>query len=184
MAARSPNRATKTAGTRASASRRTSARGSSAGRSTAAPARSRPKARTAGSASKSKPRIPGNILLWSVCGALVLAAWWIYPVMRMHYIEQRNLTNLKAQYASVKNRNEALRKQVQRLKTPAGIEEAARESLGLVRQGESAYVVIPEHGRKPPTSTAAASLTALPDEAQAPSDPVTILLDGVFGFAP
>jgi cell division protein FtsB len=184
MAARSPNRATKTAGTRAPASRRTSTRGSSAAANKAAPARSRPKARTAGSNSKSRSRIPGNVLIWGVCGALALAAWWIYPVMRMHYVEQRNLSTLQAQYASVKSRNEALRKQVQRLKTPAGIEEAARESLGLVRQGESAYVVIPENGRKPATSTAAASLTALPSEAEGPSDPVTILLDGVFGFAP
>jgi hypothetical protein len=108
----------------------------------------------------------------------------MYPVMRMHYVEQRNLSSLKAEYASVRSRNDALRKQVQRLKTPAGIEEVARESLGLVRQGESAYVVIEEGTRPPATSTASTSLTLPALGAHVQSDPLTVLLDGVFGFAP
>ena len=125
----------------------------------------------------------GNLLVWVVCGVLVLAAWWIYPVMRMHYLEQRNLSSLQAEYASVQARNQALREQVKKLKTPAGIEQAARESLGLVRQGESAYVVI-DDGSKSPTAATSASMALPPATTQAASDPITVLLDGIFGFAP
>jgi hypothetical protein len=121
--------------------------------------------------------------VWVVCGLIVLAAWWMYPVMRMHYVEQRNLDSLTAEYASIRAKNAALAGQVQRLKTRAGIEEAARESLGLVAKGESAYVVIDEgKGGKPATTTAsgASSTRGAPTAA----DPVTTLLDAVFGFVP
>jgi hypothetical protein len=120
--------------------------------------------------------------VWVVCGVLVLAAWWIYPVMRMHYVEQRNLSSLQAEYDSVQARNQALRQQVKQLKTPAGIEQAARESLGLVRQGESAYVVIDGETRTP-TATASASLTLPSASVPTAKDPITVLLDGIFGFA-
>ena len=190
MAARSPKPVSKAAGGRAPASRRASARSSSPSGSGGKPA---PRRRTGASKSGSTPaparrsssrgRVPGNVLVWVVCAGLVLAAWWIYPVMRMHYIEQRNLATLQAQFASVQARNETLREQVRRLKTPAGIEQAARESLGLVRQGESAYVVVQE-GAKTPTATATESLASPPSSAPAAGDPVTVLLDGLFGFAP
>ena len=117
------------------------------------------------------------MVIWVVCGALALAAWWIYPVMRMHYIEQRNLQSLVRQYTEVQARNHALREQVRKLKTPAGIEQAARESLGLVRQGESAYVVI--DGAKTATPTSSAASVA----GSAAEDPITVLLDGVFGVS-
>ena len=115
------------------------------------------------------------MLVWVVCGSLALAVWWIYPVMRMHYIEQRTLDTLSAQFASAKARNEHLREQVRALKTPAGIEEAARESLGMVKQGESAYVVVGAKEATPSTSGSLAAESAVGD------DPVTVLLDGIFG---
>jgi len=104
--------------------------------------------------------------------------------MRTHYLEQRNLASLQAEYASVRSRNDALRKQVERLKTPAGIEEAARESLGLVLKGESAYVVIDPGAGKPGTSTTSASLALPASVTPTSSDPLTTLLDGIFGLAP
>ena len=112
-----------------------------------------------------------------VCGGLVLAAWWVYPVMQMHYHEQQQLASLQAEYASAKSRNAMLRKDVRRLKTPAGIEQIARETLGLVHPGEKAYVVIaPKAGA--PTSTPS---PAHARGATTYSDPVRSLLDALFG---
>jgi hypothetical protein len=108
----------------------------------------------------------------------VLAAWWLYPVMRMHYVEQRQLASLTAEYQAVKSRNAVLRTQVKRLQTPQGIEAAARETLGLVRRGENAYVVMqPGQGKpKPKTEEAPAPVRSV-----VATDPLTVLLDAVFG---
>ena len=108
---------------------------------------------------------------------MILAAWWVYPVMRMHYQEQQNLATLQAEFASVKSHNDKLRKDVKRLNTPAGIEQIARETLGLVGKDESAYVVL-----QPKKNAAASSPpTAKAKDATTSSDPLRGLLDALFG---
>ena len=116
-----------------------------------------------------------------MCASIVLAAWWIYPVMRLHYAEQRNLASLQAEYHSLAARNTNLAHEVDRLKTPQGVAEQARQTLGLVGPGEHTYVIID------PSAAASDSTEATrpaPTEAAAPPDPVTALLDRVFGVAP
>jgi hypothetical protein len=178
MAARSPNRTRATGGRKAPASRRAPAPRGASPRATNA----RSKAAAGTRKKTARPRgwtPPGNALAWSVCVGVVLAAWWLYPVVRMHYVEQRQLASLTAEYQAVKSRNAVLRNQVKKLQTPQGIEAAARETLGLVRKGENAYVVMqPGQVKAKPTS----------DEAPAPvrsvvaTDPITQLLDVVFGI--
>jgi hypothetical protein len=106
---------------------------------------------------------------------------WLYPMVKLHYREQRQLSSIQAEYQAVKTRNATLRKQIQRLKTPQGIEQAARDSLGLVNKGENAYIVM-EPGAKKPTD--ATPVTAPPLKASVATDPVTMLLDAVFGSSP
>lgn len=72
---------------------------------------------------------------------IVLAAWTLYPVLRLQYQQQRQKASLEQELAGLKERNEGLRAQVDRLKTPEGIEEAARQNLGLVKKGERVVVV-------------------------------------------
>jgi cell division protein FtsL len=72
---------------------------------------------------------------------VLLAGWWVYPVLRLHYHQERELQTLQAELAGLQDRNEDLREQVEQLKTPEGVEQLARESLGLVKPGEQAYVV-------------------------------------------
>lgn len=69
------------------------------------------------------------------------AVWTLYPVLRLQYQQQREVASLEAELAGLKERNTQLAEQVDRLKTPEGVEEAARQSLGLVKDGEQAYVV-------------------------------------------
>jgi len=76
-----------------------------------------------------------------VIATVVLAAWTIYPVFRLQYQHQREVQSLEQELEGLKSRNDELREQVDELKTPEGVEELARASLGLVKPGEQAYVV-------------------------------------------
>lgn len=76
-----------------------------------------------------------------IVASVIFAAWTIYPVLRIQYIEQRNVATLEVELAGLKDRNAALRAEVDELKTPKGVEEIARGTLGLVKPGEQAYVV-------------------------------------------
>lgn len=73
--------------------------------------------------------------------SLVLAGWMVYPVMRIQYQHERELQTLQSELDGLQSRNADLREQVDELKTPEGVEQLARESLGMVKPGEQAYVV-------------------------------------------
>lgn len=53
------------------------------------------------------------------------------------------LEGLKAERRVLLAHNERMRERVEYLQTDAGVEEVAREKLGLVRPGELAYAVVP-----------------------------------------
>lgn len=53
------------------------------------------------------------------------------------------LDDVNSEVAILKSHNDRLRQKVELLKTEAGVEEVAREKLGLVREGELAYAVVP-----------------------------------------
>ncbi|MDZ4655736.1 MAG: septum formation initiator family protein [Coriobacteriia bacterium] len=80
-------------------------------------------------------------------GIFIAATWTLYPVLRLQYQQQREVASLETELAGLKARNTELSAQVDRLKTPEGVEEVARQSLGLVKDGEHAYVVT---GKKNP----------------------------------
>lgn len=73
--------------------------------------------------------------------AVALAAWWVYPTFKLQYEHQREVDSLSNELDDLKLRNEELRDEVDGLKTPAGVEQLARESLGLAKPGEQVYVV-------------------------------------------
>jgi cell division protein FtsB len=80
---------------------------------------------------------------------LAVAAWAYYPVARVQYHEERQKTLLEAELAGLQERNADLRARVDRLKTPEGVEEIARESLGMVKEGEHLYVVVDDESEEP-----------------------------------
>ena len=135
--------------------------------------------------SRKAPARPGargggnHWLLPMVCASLVIfAAWSFYPVARVQYGEQRQKARLEAELQSLKERNNNLRREVDNLKTPEGVEQVARESLGLVKEGENVYVVLDgdETATVPVLDPDTAS-AALPRE----SGWLTFL-DALFGF--
>ncbi len=113
----------------ASTRTRTPKRGTATKRSKATPA-----------ARSSRPAAWRTSLI--VLGALLLVAWAFYPALRIQYQESRERARLEVELESLKERNETLSAQVERLKTPEGVEEIARENLGMVKQGENLYVVL------------------------------------------
>lgn len=88
-----------------------------------------------------------------IVAIIVVSAWSFYPVARLQYSEEREQARLEAELDGLKDRNAELRDQVDRLKTPEGVEEIARENLGMVKEGENLVVVV--------------------DSTEAPSEPVT-----------
>ena len=94
-----------------------------------------------------------------VIAAVVLVGWYLYPVLRIHYAEQAEVTRLEEQLTELQDRNVGLRDQVEHLKTPEGVEAAARQSLGYVRPGENLYVVTVE-GEDPAEAAVVADASA------------------------
>lgn len=110
---------------------------------------------------------------WAAIVSVVVLAWVFYPALRVQYREEKQRARLEAELNDLRERNGRLRAQVDRLKTPEGVEDVARESLGLVKEGEHAYVV---------TEGTVAPTVAEPDRVLEETDTVwTQLLDVVFG---
>lgn len=139
------------------------------------PAKRKPAARS----SARRPRTDHRVITVILLGTLVLAAWTLYPVLRLQYQQQREKATLEQELAGLKDRNQNLRAQVDRLKTPEGVEEAARESLGLVKKGEQVYVVTDGESTRaadPQVGEQTRSITA------SETSVWTKVLDAVFGF--
>lgn len=136
-------RSTTTKKSASSAASKRTTRGASASKT--APKRSRStSARGRGVKAPTKSRIRAVPALSApVIAVLVIAAiaWSFYPVMRVQYQEERNRAALQEELEGLQARNDRLRAQVDRLKTPEGVEELARENLGMVKEGENLYVV-------------------------------------------
>ena len=107
-------------------------------------------------------RRPGaaiTTLLFLLMGAAFLTQ--VVPT-RQIFEAQRQVSAARAQLAGLETENALLQADVQALGTDAEIEKLAREKLGFVRPGETAYVVLdpPEEDRAP---AAPPALSELPE---------------------
>jgi cell division protein FtsB len=82
---------------------------------------------------------------------LILGAAFLTQVVPYRQIldSQRQVNSARAELASLEEENERLAADVNALQTDEEIEKLAREKLGYVRPGETAYVVL-----DPPTTAA------------------------------
>ncbi len=111
--------------------------------------------------------------------SLFVAAY--YPVARVQYRETRERTRLQDELDAIRARNDRLRAEVARLKTPEGVEDYARVQLGLVKKGEHQVVVV--DGTEA-TQTLVAQGAPHIDSQEAVKPPVgqwTAFLDAIFG---
>jgi cell division protein FtsB len=111
-----------------------------------------------------------------VIALLAVTIWSFYPVARLQYSEAREKARLERELAGLQDRNAELRAQVDRLKTPEGVEQVARESLGMVKDGEHVYVVTNLLDEPTGTPAGCASIVEPP-----PTFSQTVL-DSIFGI--
>jgi len=140
----------------------------------------------AGARAASSSRTPSSWRWWLlpllVVGLATVFVLTYYPVAKVQYRETRERSRLRAELAGVRARNDRLATQVDRLKTPEGVEDYARVQLGLVKAGEKVGVVVDDSAAMPATITVASALRLDSEEAVAvPAGPWTAFLDSVFG---
>ena len=94
-------------------------------------------------------RISGRALvLLAIVGAIAVLG--ISPLRG--YIDQRaQLAELRRQAATLEHQNAGLQHTIDELSDPTYLERLARECLGMVKPGETAFVIVPKHGSPTPS---------------------------------
>lgn len=83
---------------------------------------------------------PGLVVTLLVLG--LLAAMAIEPTVEL--IEQNDrIARMTAELRAIEATNERLERRIQRLDDPDFLEQKAREQIGLVRPGETPFLVVP-----------------------------------------
>jgi len=83
-----------------------------------------------------------TILLTIMIGVLALS---VAPA-RMYFEQQAELARFERQAALLEHDNEALSARAEQLRDPTFMERLARQCLGMVERGETAFVVVPDEG--------------------------------------
>jgi cell division protein FtsB len=102
----------------------------------------------AGGAPVRRTRMSGRaaILLIVVFAVLTLA---ISP-LRAYMVQRTQIADLQRQAATLSHENTVLQARLTRLDDPKELERIARECLGMVRPGETAFMTVPKTGTLAP----------------------------------
>jgi cell division protein FtsL len=96
------------------------------------------------------------LLPLAVLGVVAVVGWALYPAVQLQYQTSRRVGSLEQQYDTLRSRNNKLRQEVSAMGTAAGVEDLARNNLGLGKPNETVFVVVPSgsstSGSKPATS--------------------------------
>lgn len=89
-----------------------------------------------------RPTLHGTLLLVTVLVLLAMAA----APARQTYDLQRQIQHEEERLEELRRQNALLEERLERLEDPEYLEKLAREQLGLVAPGETAYVVVDPPG--------------------------------------
>lgn len=111
-----------------------------------------------------------------------LASLWVFlfPSLKEYYLALRKHDQLQAELTLVQARNKAIEEQVESLKTPEGVKEAAHRDFGWVEQGENAVYIEGVGAQYTPDFDAEIPQGSVP----APSTWYSPVLDTLFGYPP
>lgn len=121
-------------------------------------------------------RRPGLIVFTLALLLVAIAGATNVLPIRQIFDQRQEVADAQAQLDALLGQNELLEDQVDALSTPVEIERLAREQLGYVRPGETAFVVVePEEGPAPAT---------YPEESvvQTSEDPAVGILERIWAF--
>ena len=108
---------------------------------------------TGAEASAAKPKRPGAFVAVLLLVGLAIVLAGVFP-FRQLIAQERLVENTEAKLDVLVAENEALRAEIDAVGTPAELERIAREQYGMVRPGETSYVVEPEGGAVPEATNA------------------------------
>ena len=100
--------------------------------------------------SRIRPRFSARAaVLAAVMTAILIAA--VFP-LRTYLSQRSHVASLTKQAQILEQKNRHLEAEIKRYHDPDYLERLARECLGMVKQGEVSFVVVPKGGRgaKPP----------------------------------
>jgi cell division protein FtsB len=119
------------------------------------------------------PQVVVLLLVVGLIGAMALE-----PTRRL--LEQRDrIAGMADDLREVKRMNRKLETRIERLQDPDFIEQRAREQLGLIKEGETTFVVMPP-SRRAQRQKARARATRRPEPEPAPAEPGFV--EGFFDF--
>jgi cell division protein FtsB len=93
-----------------------------------------------------RPNARAVALLLIALAVMLLA---IAP-LRGYLDERGQLADLEKQAAVLERQNQTLQERIDRLSDATFLERIARECMGMVKPGETAFVVVPAHGKPDP----------------------------------
>jgi Septum formation initiator. len=100
------------------------------------------------SAGKLSVRFNGRaVALLLIALAVVLLA---IPPLRGYMDERGQLKDLQNQATVLEGQNHTLQTRIDQLSDATFLERIARECLGMVKPGETAFVIVPAHGKPDP----------------------------------
>jgi cell division protein FtsB len=119
------------------------------------------------------PQVVVLLLVVGLVGAMALE-----PTRRL--LEQRDrIAGMADDLREVKRMNRKLETRIERLQDPDFIEQRAREQLGLIKEGETTFVVMPP-SRRAQKQKARARANRRPEPKPAPAEPGFV--EGFFDF--
>ena len=105
-------------------------------------------ARASSSSSTHRVRITGRAVCLGIVVVLLLTL--AVSPLRSYLRERGELAGLERSTEQLQAQNVQLGRRVGELQDPAVLERLARQCLGLVRPGETAFITVPEHGAPTP----------------------------------
>ncbi len=115
-----------------------------------------------------------------VCVAAVVL--FLYPTAQQVYLESREEDRLQAEYDALIERNTALQDSIDYLNTDEGIQDAAREELGWVQEGEIAVVVVKDSSEDSEDEETNINTKIVSGSIAAPETWYSPVLDVIFGY--
>ncbi len=98
-----------------------------------------------------KPKRPGAFVVVLLLVGLAIVLAGVFP-FRQLIAQERLVENTQAKLDALTAENEALQAEIAAVATPTELERIAREQYGMVRPGETSYVVELDGGPVPQSS--------------------------------